>query len=106
GRQVQVSHFRPPKRGVLKPNQVAAQASKVTIMDNTRPPGMLAQASRAWVRALRKPTTQVITKIAVYTIRPPARRWARHRSITAKSRAMLVSTMAPTISHEAKLFHW
>src|SRR5690606_32919203 len=72
GEKFRVFHWAPLTRGVRKPSHVATQASTVTIIDSTKPVGMPAQASRACISALRKPTIHVTSNITKYGTIP---RW-------------------------------
>src|SRR5690606_33696598 len=105
GGQGMAVHFTSPMRGLLKPSQAAITASTTTTTDSTRPPGMLAQASRACISALKKPTTQVASSST------KCRTDARVRLDAARPKSAHTSESASTtrplaISQDAKLFHW
>src|SRR5690606_21560566 len=105
GKQGEAVNCVSPWRGGQKASQDAAIASTVTITDITSTPGMLAQASRAWCRALKKPTTKVVASTSRYSTRARVRR-AGERPDSANTSATPTSTRPPVISQEAKFCHW
>src|SRR5690606_38274138 len=105
GKQARAVHATPPVRGAQAAKQVATQASTKTITDSTRPPGMLAQASRACIRALKKATIQVASSSPRCSTELRVRRDGA-RPASAQTSAPADTTRPPTISQDAKLLHW
>src|SRR5690606_27107993 len=105
GKQAQAVHSTPPMRGARTAKNVATMARTTVTTDSTRPPGMLAQASRACISALKNPVTQVASSRTKCSSEPGVRREGS-RPASADTSAAPATTRPPVISQDAKLFHW
>src|SRR5690606_32230887 len=64
--EIGFSHRTPPSRRLNRPSHTAARARIVTSAESTRAPGMIAQASRACISALKKPRIQAASSMTKY----------------------------------------
>src|SRR5690606_38343808 len=105
GKQLEAVHRTPPVRSGQAAKKVATRAVAKTSTESTRPIGMLAQASRAWARALRKARIHATSQSTQCSTVPRVRREGA-RPNSEHTRAMAASARPPALSQAAKLIHW